>query len=144
MGTLILGWVLALSNTELTPALPLQSSAMMVDSEFDRTTGPFGPWLPNQYLYPAIHLRPGYAEAYFERNQLSLISISISLLAPGHVSDLNLSISTGPPSGFRQTSPCPGLDRLASGLILVTVGSFKPDCLTARSRCAVLAFAMGT
>ena len=113
----------------------------IVDSEFDRATGPFGPWLFNQYLYPTIYLQPGCSEEHFERNQLSPIAISISLLAPGHVSDLNLSISTGPPSSFRQTSPCQGLDRLASGLNPVTIGAFTPDCLAARSCCAVLAFA---
>lgn len=144
LGTLISGWVHSLSEAELTPAPPLRPSAAMVDSEFDRTTGSFPPWLPNQYLYPTTGLRPGCSEEHFERNQRSLIAISISLLAPGHVSDLNLSISIGPPSGFRRTSPCQGLDRQASGLIPVTVGSFKPDGLAARSCCAILAFATGT
>ena len=56
-------------------------------------------------------------------------SCPFSLLAPGHPSDLNLSNGIEPPSGFRQTSPCPGLDRPASGLIPVTVGAFTPACL---------------
>ena len=57
---------------------------------------------------------------HFERNQLLPDSISFLPLVPGHPSDLNLNMGSELPSGFPRTSPCPGLDRPASGLAPVT------------------------
>jgi hypothetical protein len=42
-GTLTLGWVVSLSDTELTPVPPLHPSSALANSEFDRTAEPFGP-----------------------------------------------------------------------------------------------------
>ena len=58
-GALTLGWVVSLSDTELTPAPRLLPSAMTTDWEFDKKATPFGAVLSNQYLYTTIYLQPG-------------------------------------------------------------------------------------
>ena len=63
---------------------------------------------------------------HFERNRLSPGSLGFSPLAPGHPSELYLNTGSMPPSLFRGTSHCPGLDHLASGLTPVISGAFTP------------------
>jgi len=127
------------------PALPL--STTVKDSEFDKATGDRE---RKTFLQNVNHISPlGYlissftplpvsgeaelwlitrtrslpvceAKGLFGRNQLSPISIDFSPLVPGHPSDLNLSKGSEPPSCFRRTLLCPGLDRPVSGLTPVT------------------------
>ncbi len=77
-------------------------------------------------LYPAIYLQPRCPSRHFGRNLLTPVLISLSPLAPGHPNDLHISTGNGPPSRFRETSSCPGLDRLVSGPTAMTPGTFTP------------------
>ena len=70
---------------------------------------------------------------HFERNRLFPVSLGFSPLIPAHPRDWHFTTGIGPPSGFRRTSPWPGLDRLASDCILVTVGAFTPHVTLLRA-----------
>ncbi len=76
-------------------------------------------------LYLTIYLRPGHAAACFERNQLMPSSINLSLLYAGHMNDLHIKTTCGPPRNFRHASTCPRIDHSASGLILLTPRTFN-------------------
>ena len=86
----------------------------------------FLPLNTQSVLYPAIYLQPRCPSRHFGRNLLTPVLISLSPLAPGHPNDLHISTGNGPPSRFRETSSCPGLDRLVSGPTAMTPGTFTP------------------
>lgn len=52
-------------------------------------------------------------------------SINLSLLCTGHVNDLHINTTCGPPRAFRHASTCPRIDHPASGLILLTPRTFN-------------------
>ena len=86
-------------------------------------------------LYITTNLQPGCPARHFERNQLTPVLIGLSPLAQGHPSDLHINNGVGPPPPFRETSPCPGLDRLVPDLTAMTSGTFTPrPCLLTELR----------
>ncbi len=103
---------------------------MIFHSELDKEPSPFGPKIPNPWLYGIIYLTRGLTKANFGRNQLSPVSIGFSPLflsytnaCPQHRFRL--------PQGFTPTSPYPGIDRPVSGHIHVTSRTFtrRPSLL---------------
>ncbi len=76
-------------------------------------------------LYLTNDLRSGHAATCLGRNQLMPGSINLSLLYAGHVNDLHINTTCGPPRNFRHASTCPRIDRPASGLILLTPRTFN-------------------
>ena len=51
-------------------------------------------------------------------------SINLSLLYAGHMNDLHINTTCGPPRNFRHASTCPRLDHSVSGRILMTPRTF--------------------
>ena len=76
-------------------------------------------------LYLTVYLCPRHARTCFGRNQLMPGSINLSLLYAGHMNDLHINTTCGPPRNFRHASTCPRIDHQASGLILLTPRTFN-------------------
>ena len=76
-------------------------------------------------LYLTNDLRLGHAATCLGRNQLMPGSINLSLLYAGHMNDLHINTTCGPPRNFRHASTCPRIDHQASGLILLTSRTFN-------------------
>ena len=98
---------------------------MPADSEFDYgfTASAF---TPLSVLYPAGHLEPGWTRAPLRREP-AITGLDWSF-APTPRSEKRIArqYSCRPPPEFPPASPCPGVDRPASGLTLVTPGPFRP------------------
>ena len=142
--TLTLVWVIPLADTKLTPAPSLQPSSAITHLEFDRVPRSFSSPNNQSVLYLAINLQPRCPARHFGRNLLTPALISLSPLAPGHPNDLHISTGNGPPSCFRATSSCPGLDRLVSGPTAMTPGTFTPRPSYTEEQCAHVAFAVAS
>ena len=76
-------------------------------------------------LYLTNDLRLGHTAICLGRNQLMPGSINLSLLYAGHMNDLHINTTCGPPRNFRHASTCPRIDHQASGLILLTSRTFN-------------------
>lgn len=89
-------------------------------SEFDKKLGPFGPATSNQYLYTTRHAPSGLSCGIFQEEPAiaGLDGFFATNPRSEEYFDCNTPADLHPAFGW--TSPCPGLDRPASGLILVT------------------------
>eukprot|EP00828_Plagiopyla_frontata_P020404 TRINITY_DN2609_c0_g1_i2.p1 TRINITY_DN2609_c0_g1~~TRINITY_DN2609_c0_g1_i2.p1 ORF type:complete len:295 (+),score=-66.29 TRINITY_DN2609_c0_g1_i2:100-984(+) len=125
-GTLTVVWVVPLSGLTLTTSPRLLKSTMQGNLELDQKPKDFSPQIPNPYLYHPYHLVQGLTTANFNRNQLLPVSIGFSPLSASQKNTCSQHLF-GPPRCFDSASPYPRIDRPASGLILVTLGTFIPS-----------------
>ena len=104
---------------------------MPADSEFDNgfTASAF---TPLSVLYPTGHLKPGWTRAPLRREP-AITGLDWSF-APTPRSEKRIArqYSCRPPPRFPSASPCPGVDRPASGLTLVTPGLYQTSLLAPR------------
>ena len=116
----------------LPPCARLWFSTMPADSEFEgEFTG--SPARSLSVLYPTGNLQPGWTGVPLRREP-AITGLDWSF-APIPRSEKRIARqnSCRPPPEFPPASPCPGIDRPASGLTLVTSGLFRP-CSWSRKR----------
>lgn len=118
-----------------TPSLPhapcFLVSTLQPGSEFDRKLDPFGSATSDQYLYPGSHTPLGLSCGIF-REEPAIARLDwffATNLRSGEHFDCSILSSLHPTFGW--TSLCPRLDRLASGLWIVTARLVDgvPHCL---------------
>ena len=91
-------------------------------------------------LYPLTSLPRRWATTHFGGNQLSPGLLRSFAPSPRLGERTARQHPFGPPSGFRLTSPCPGLDHPASSLTRVTPGPYRTQRLTGQRPAARLRF----
>lgn len=105
--------------------------------EFDRKLDPFGSATLDQYLYPGGHARAGLSCGIFREEPAIARLDWFFATNPKSEEHFDCSIPTGLHAAFGRASPCSGLDRLASGLAIVTArlidGAPHPACAGLRA-----------
>lgn len=117
-------------------------STLPPGSEFDRELDPFGSATLDQYLYPGSHTRTGLSCGIFRKEPAIARLDWFFATNPRSEECFDCNTPSGLQPAFGRPSPCPGLDRLASGLAIVTARLIDgvPD-RARRSGCAPVAFA---
>ena len=98
------------------------------DSEFEREVGET-PLASLSVLYPSANLARRWAATHFGGNQLFPGLLRSFAPTPRSGERTARQHPCGPPPGFRPASPCPGVDRPASGLTAVTPRPIRTPCL---------------
>lgn len=95
-------------------------STLQPGLEFDRKLDPFGSATFDQYLYPGSHTRAGLSCGIFREEPAIARLDWFFATNPRSEECFDCNTPTGLHAAFGRASPCPGLDRLASGLAIVT------------------------
>ena len=125
LGALTPVWVVPLADTELTPVPRLRPSTAAVDSEFGRGAGVLPPAPPISAL--PHRLPPGGSYCGMFRGEPAIPGLDWTF-TPRRGSGERFAHQhpCGPPRRFRAASPCPRLDRPASGRTAGTIGRAHP------------------
>jgi len=126
LGALTLGWVVSLLQCELTPHHSLQRSTMSIALEFDKVPRDFS---PPKHPISALLYRLSRSElnygSFREEPAISSLDWPFTPI-PRSEERFARQNPFRLPSLWREISPCPGIDRLVSGLKTVTPGAFTP------------------